>query len=73
MSVVENVMLAEPHQSGERFWANWLTPRRVARQERATYDEAMDLLSFVALRTSRASLRACSPAASVNCWSSPAC
>lgn len=50
MSLVENVMLAEPHQSGERLWPNWLTPWRVAREERATHDKAMDLLSFMTLQ-----------------------
>ena len=31
MTVLENVMVAPLGQRGERFWANWLTPGRVAR------------------------------------------
>lgn len=50
MSLVENVMLAAPDQSGERLWPNWLTPWRVAREERQTYDKAMELLSFMTLQ-----------------------
>ncbi len=33
MSVLENVMLSPRAQLGERFWANWLQPGAVARQE----------------------------------------
>ena len=49
MSLVENVMLAQPGQSGEELWPNWLTPWRVAREERAAYAKAMDLLAFMTL------------------------
>jgi len=43
------VMLGAQNQSGERIWPNWLAPARVARQERACRDRAMDLLRFVEL------------------------
>ena len=49
MSLVENVMLGRQGQSGERILPNWLTPSRVAREERDTYDKAMALLDFVTL------------------------
>ena len=49
MTLVENVMLGAQGQSGERIWPNWLAPRRVAREERACRDKAMDLLDFVTL------------------------
>lgn len=49
MSLVENVMLAAAGQSGERILPNWLAPGRVAREERAHRDRAMDLLAFVTL------------------------
>ena len=49
MTLVENVMLAEPGQIGERILPNWLRPRGVARQERDTLDKAMGLLDFVTL------------------------
>jgi len=49
MTLLENVMLGAQNQSGERIWPNWLAPTRVARQERACRDKAMDLLRFVEL------------------------
>jgi branched-chain amino acid transport system ATP-binding protein len=49
MSLVENVMLARQHQSGERLLANWLVPGKVAAEERAAHDKAMELLDFVTL------------------------
>ena len=49
MSVVENVMLGAQNQAGEAIWRNWLTPRQVARQERAVHAKAVGLLDFVGL------------------------
>ena len=49
MTLVENVMLGNPRQSGESILPNWLTPRGVAREERANFDKAMALLDFVTL------------------------
>jgi branched-chain amino acid transport system ATP-binding protein len=49
LSLVENVMLGRQGQAGEQIWPNWFTPGRVARQERETYERAMDLLDFVSL------------------------
>ena len=49
MTVLENVMLAPRHQAGEVFWANWLTPARVARQEAELRDKAHHWLDFVGL------------------------
>jgi branched-chain amino acid transport system ATP-binding protein len=49
MTLIENVMLGAQNQSGERIWPNWLAPGRVAREERACRDKAMDLLRFVEL------------------------
>ncbi len=49
MTVLDNVMLAPTHQLGETFWANWLRPRAVAAQERATRDAARHWLEFVGL------------------------
>jgi branched-chain amino acid transport system ATP-binding protein len=49
MTVLENVMVAPLGQAGERFWANWLTPGRVARQERAVAERARHWLDFVGL------------------------
>ncbi|HEV7264174.1 MAG TPA: ABC transporter ATP-binding protein [Falsiroseomonas sp.] len=49
MTVLENVMLAPLGQRGERFWANWLSPRAVAAEERRNRDAAMHWLDFVGL------------------------
>ena len=49
MSVAENVMLGARGQAGEGMWRNWLSPGRVAREERAAYARAMELLEFVTL------------------------
>jgi branched-chain amino acid transport system ATP-binding protein len=49
MTLIENVMLGAQGQTGERIWPNWIAPRRVAREERACRDKAMDLLAFVKL------------------------
>ena len=49
MSVLENVMVAPAAQLGERFWANWLQPGRVAAQEQHTRDAARHWLAFVGL------------------------
>jgi branched-chain amino acid transport system ATP-binding protein len=49
MTLVENVMLGAQGQSGERLWPNWVTPGRVASEERAIFLRAMELLKFVTL------------------------
>jgi branched-chain amino acid transport system ATP-binding protein len=49
MTVLENVMVAPGGQLGEKFWANWLRPSAVARQETKTRDAARYWLNFVGL------------------------
>ncbi len=49
LSLLENVMLGQQGHPGERLWANWFTPGRVAQTERETVSRAMELLDFVAL------------------------
>jgi branched-chain amino acid transport system ATP-binding protein len=49
MTVLENAMLVPLHQSGERFWSNWLAGRRVAREERAIRERAAEALGFCGL------------------------
>jgi branched-chain amino acid transport system ATP-binding protein len=49
LSVIENVMLAAPGQRGERILPNWLTPRRVAAEERRHAERAREIIDFVAL------------------------
>lgn len=49
MTVLENLMLVPARQSGERLWSTWLTPWRVAREERRIQARALDTLEFVNL------------------------
>ena len=49
MTVLENLMLVPAGQRGERLWASWFTPWRVARQEREIEARALDALEFVKL------------------------
>lgn len=49
MSVLENVMLAPPGQTGERLGGPFLSRRAVLAQERAIRDRAMDVLDFMTL------------------------
>src|ERR1017187_5551492 len=48
VSALENVLLARPHQQGERLWAA-LLGTRVAAEENRNRQEAMRLLRFVGL------------------------
>lgn len=50
LSLLDNMLLARQNQSGERLWANFLAPRRIAAEERAARDKALGLLDLVALR-----------------------
>lgn len=49
MTVLENLMLMPPHQSGERIWNPWLFNGRVSREEEQHYERAMEVLKFVEL------------------------
>ncbi len=50
LTLLENMMIARQGQTGERFWANFTAPRRVAAEESAARDKALTLLDLVALR-----------------------
>ncbi len=50
LSLLDNMLLARQDQSGERLWANFTAPRRIAAEERAARDKALGLLDLVALR-----------------------
>jgi branched-chain amino acid transport system ATP-binding protein len=49
MTVLENLLLAAPRQTGERILPNWLRPGRVAREERQNLEMALTLIGFVGL------------------------
>ncbi len=50
LSLIDNMLLARQDQTGERLWANFTAPRRIAAEERAARDKALALLDLVALR-----------------------
>lgn len=49
LTLIENVMLAAQGQAGEKLLANFVTPLRVAAQERAARAKALELLELVTL------------------------
>jgi branched-chain amino acid transport system ATP-binding protein len=49
MTVLENLMLVPPDQSGERMWNSWLRPGRVRADEAAIRERALEVLEFVDL------------------------
>jgi branched-chain amino acid transport system ATP-binding protein len=49
MTVIENLMMVPPEQSGESLWVTWLLPWKVAKQENANFARALDVLKFVDL------------------------
>lgn len=51
MSVFENLMLAAPDQTGERFWVPLLAKRTIATREAEITDKAREILAFTTLDT----------------------
>jgi neutral amino acid transport system ATP-binding protein len=49
LSVLENMMLAAQHQTGEKFWSAWLQPKQIAKEERELRERAMEILQSVGL------------------------
>ena len=49
LTVLENMLLASPHQYGESVWRSLFTPARVRAQERAAVEKARALLDQVTL------------------------
>jgi len=49
MSVLENLMVAPPAQTGERLWGPFLAPGRMRAQEAAIRARALEVLEFVTL------------------------
>jgi branched-chain amino acid transport system ATP-binding protein len=49
MTLIENVMLAAQHQTGESLFANFLMPWKVAGEEKRAREKAMELLDLVLL------------------------
>ena len=49
MTVMENLMLVPARQMGEKLWASWFRPGRVAREERRIEAQARDVLEMLTL------------------------
>jgi branched-chain amino acid transport system ATP-binding protein len=49
LTLIQNLLVARQHQTGERLFANFLSPRRIAQEERAARDKARDLLELMQL------------------------
>lgn len=49
LSVLENMLLAAQHQTGENFWSTWFLGRRIAKEEKEARDRAMEILASVGL------------------------
>lgn len=51
LSVLENMLLATPSQTGENFFQVWLQPKKLRTEERVNKARAMDILESVGLAT----------------------
>ncbi len=49
MTVMENLMLVPARQMGEKLWASWFRPARVAREERFIEAQAREVLEMLTL------------------------
>jgi neutral amino acid transport system ATP-binding protein len=49
LSVLENMVLAAPEQTGERFWNVWFQSRQISREERERRERALEILDSIGL------------------------
>lgn len=49
LTVLENMLLAAPYQTGEKFWNVWWQGRRIAQEERQLKEQAREFLASVGL------------------------
>jgi neutral amino acid transport system ATP-binding protein len=49
LSVLENMLLATPHQTGENFFRVWFEQKKLRAEERANKERAMEILESVGL------------------------
>nr|WP_315897342.1 ABC transporter ATP-binding protein [Thermosynechococcus sp. HN-54] len=49
LSVLENMLLAAPLQTGEKFWNSWLQPLRIRQEEQELRQRAWEILESVGL------------------------
>ena len=49
LTVMENMLLVPPRQSGEKFWNTWLRRGRIRREEAVQREKAREVIEFVGL------------------------
>ena len=49
LSVMENMLLAAPHQAGEKLWNGWFQPHRIRQEEQDLQQRAWEILECVGL------------------------
>lgn len=49
LSVMENMLLAAPHQAGEKLWNGWFKPHRIRQEEQELQQRAWEILDCVGL------------------------
>ncbi|MDU8502130.1 ABC transporter ATP-binding protein [Pseudomonas syringae] len=49
LTVLENLMMVDPHQPGESIFKNWLNPRKASSAESVTRQKAWEVLEFLEL------------------------
>lgn len=49
LSVIENMLLAAPHQAGEKLWNGWFKPHRILQEEQELQQRAWEILECVGL------------------------
>lgn len=49
LSVLENMLLATQHQTGEKFWNTWFKQKQIAQEERQQRERAMTILESIGL------------------------
>ncbi|MCS6960212.1 MAG: ABC transporter ATP-binding protein [Pseudanabaenaceae cyanobacterium SKYGB_i_bin29] len=49
LTVMENMLLGAPNQTGEKFWNVWLRGKKIAQEERQRREEAREFLASVGL------------------------
>ncbi len=50
ITVLENLLIAPPGQSGEKFWKSWFAPGEVQKQEEENMERAMETLEFLGMQ-----------------------
>ncbi len=49
LSVMENMLLAAPHQAGEKLWNGWFKPHHIRKEEQELQQRAWEILDCVGL------------------------